>query len=388
MQNFTFHNPTKIIFGKGTIPQVGAECAAVGRKVLLLTGKGSIKRNGVYDQVIASLREADLSWIELDGVKANPTLAHTLRGVELAKSEKVDLVLAVGGGSVVDEAKAICAGAKVDHSVWEFYMRKGAVLDALPLVAVLTMAATGSEMNGGTVITNEETRQKLGMAWGPLFPKCSILDPETLYSIPAEQTIYGCVDAMTHLLESYFTCDDPFTPLQDRYVEGIVRTIMEITPSMLEKPHDYQLRATFMRAATLAWNNNAPAGVGEWSTPNHLIGHSMSALHDTPHGASLSISLTYWLPWYAKSRPDRLARLGRALFDIAMPEPKLAAAATIEAFVRWFQNIGAPTSFADIGVDEADMKKIADNIGLCAPLWRLPQYTQEFMEAIFHGTAE
>lgn len=380
MDNFTYKNPTKIVFGKNTIPRVGAECTALGRKLLLLSGKGSIKRNGVYDRVVASLREAGLEWVELDGVKANPTLDHTHKGIALVKAEQVDCVLAVGGGSVIDEAKAICAGACVEHDVWEFYARQKEVETALPLATVLTMAATGSEMNGGTVITNTRTMQKLGIGFDALYPRVSILDPETLYTVPSEQTAYGCIDATTHLLESYFTGQAVFTPLQDRYVEGIVRTLVEIAAAMIAEPRNYELRSTFMWAATMAWNGTAPAGVGSWCTPNHLIGHSMSSLYDTPHGASLSIALTAWMPWYARTRPERLARLGKAVFDIHDVDPLAAAMKTIEAFVRWFHELRSPTSLADIG---ADLDAFATNVGENAPLWGMPEYTKTFIMELF-----
>lgn len=382
MQNFTFHNPTKIIFGENTIHQLGAETLAFGKKALLLYGKGSIKSNGVYDQVVGSLRTHSVEFVEYDGVKANPTLAHAHRGIEIAKEEKVDVILGVGGGSVIDEAKAIAAGACSEKDVWEHYYQKTPVEKALPLLSVLTMPATGSEMNGGTVLTDEANRVKLGMGSPALFPKVSILDPRTTFSVPANQTAYGCIDAATHLMESYYTCADRFTPIQDRYVEGLVRTIVEVAEKIIAEPGNYQLRATFMWCATLAWNNTAPAGVGNWSTPNHLIGHSMSALHDTPHGASLSIALSGWLPWYATSRPERLAQIGKAVFDVDEATPMPAAQKTIERFRQWFRSIGAPTKPADIGLDEAAVRKVAENVGQCAPLWNLPEYTAEFVYGI------
>ena len=378
MQNFTFHNPTKIVFGKDTIEQIGSEIAPNVKKVLLIYGKGSIKKNGVYDKVVASLNKSKVEFVEFPGVKANPTLEHTRQGIEIVKRKKLDAILAVGGGSVIDEAKAIAAGSCVDHDVWDFYMRKATVEKALPLYTVLTMSATGTEMNGGTVITNEETNIKVGLGAAPLFPIASILDPTALFSVPADQTAYGCVDAVTHLLESYFTCSDEYTPIQDRYIEGVVRTITEVAETMINKPDDYQARATFMWSATLAWNNIAPCGVGDWSTPNHLIGHSMSALYDTPHGASLSIALSGWLPWYAIQKSQRLAQLGKTVFDIEGMTPNESAQKTIEALRAWFKRLKSPTKLADIGVDAEGAKKIAENIGLCSPLWGLPEYDAAF----------
>ena len=378
MQNFTFHNPTKIVFGQGTLDQIGTEAAAYGKKALYIYGKGSIKRNGVYEKTVASLKSAGIELVEFGGVKANPVLSHTQEGIALAKQERVDMIVAVGGGSVIDEAKAIAAGVVMDVDVWEFYARRHNPQGALPLLTVLTMSATGTEMNGGTVITNEKTQEKLGLGSPYLFPKTSILDPTTLISVPADQTAYGAVDAATHLMESYFTREDKYTPIQDRYVEGIIRTITEIAETQQKNPHDLATRATFMWAATLAWNGLAPAGVGKWSTPNHLIGHSMSALHDTPHGASLSISLSGWMSWYAEQGGGtaRLAQLGKAVFDVSTAEE------TIVAFRMWFRSIGSPTTLADIGVDDAGLVKIAENIGHCSPLWGLPEYTAEFCETI------
>jgi alcohol dehydrogenase YqhD (iron-dependent ADH family) len=377
MQNFIYHNPTKIVFGAGTIEKIGEETAPIAKKVLYVYGKSSIKTNGVYDQTTASLEKAGVKRVEFGGVCANPLLSHTRQGIELARQEKVEAIVAVGGGSVIDEAKAIAAGTVAKNDVWEFYNRSGtAITAALPLLTVLTMSATGTEMNGNTVITNKETKQKLGMGSPFLYPKTSILDPKTLVSVPKDQTAYGAVDAVTHLLESYFTRSDPFTPIQDHYVEGIVRTIIGITPKMLEKPDDLTARATFMWAATLAWNGLAPAGVGSWSTPNHLIGHSMSALYNTPHGASLSIALSGWLPWYeeqSRENQERLAFLGLALFE---------QSGTIDCLREWFHLLNSPTKLSDIGVDDNGLTRIAQNIGENAALWGIPEYNADLCKSI------
>lgn len=390
MQSFTYRNPTRIVFGEGMIEKIGEEAAPFAKKILYVYGMSSIKKNGVYDKTIASLDRAGIRRVEFGGVKANPVLPHTREGVKLAKREKVDAIVAVGGGSVIDEAKAIAAGAVTETDVWEFFAGRATIMGALPVLTVLTMSATGTEMNGGTVVTNHDTQQKLGLGSDFLYPKTSILDPTALISVPADQTAYGAVDAVTHLLESYFTKSDPYTPLQDRFVEGVVRTVTEIAKRMQDHPNDLAARSTFMWAATLAWNGLAPSGVGTWSTPNHLIGHGMSVLYDTAHGASLSITLSGWLPWYAEQseeRAARLAQLGKAVFDIGLHEKlsaRQAASLTIERFRDWFRSIGSPTKLADIGVSGSDIPRLAQNIGGNSTIWGLPEYTKELCERILN----
>jgi len=385
MQSFTFHNPTKIIFGENTISQLGGEAKTYGKKALFIYGQGAIKKNGVYDQAVRSLRESEIEIIEFPGVRANPVLSHTRMGIELAKKENVDMVVAVGGGSVIDEAKAICAGACSENDVWDFYTGKTQPTTALPLLTVLTVAATGSEMNGGTVITNEQTKEKYGWGNPHIFPKVSILDPTTTMSLGPEYTAYAAVDAVTHLLESYFTCEDRYVPIQDRYVEGIIRTIIDVTETMIAKPDDYPSRSTFMWAATLAWNNIAPSGVGHWSLPNHMIGHSMSALFDTPHGASLSITLSGWLVWYcgeSTKNAEKLAQFGKRVFDINEPVTIQAAEKAIQALREWFHRIHAPTKLADIHVDDAGLLQVAENVELCESHWGLPEYNKDLVTSI------
>ncbi|MDR2169639.1 MAG: iron-containing alcohol dehydrogenase [Planctomycetaceae bacterium] len=380
MQEFIYHNPTKIIFGAGTIDKIGVTVAPVAKKAMYLYGKGSIKKNSIYDKTTASLQAAGVQLVEYDGVKANPVLSHTHKGIEIARKEGVEAIVAVGGGSVIDEGKAIAAGAVADCDVWKFYDGSGAeIKSALPVFSVLTMSATGTEMNGCSVITNEETKQKIGITSSFLQPVASILDPTALFSVPSDQTAYGAVDAVTHLLESYFTKSDSYTPIQDRYAEGIIKTITEITPLMQTKPNDLTARSTFMWAATLAWNGLAPSGVGAWNVPNHLIGHSMSAIYDTPHGASLSIALSGWLPWYAEQSErnvNQLIQFGKAVFGVSDVD------GTIERLREWFRLIKSPTKLDDINVDETGLIKIAENIGKNAPLWNMPEYNAKFCESI------
>jgi len=235
MQNFVFHNPTKIIFGKDTIPLIGSESAAFGKKALLVYGQDSIKKNGIYDQVVQSLQEAGMKIVEHPGVQSNPVLSHVQQGINLAKKHQVDVIVAVGGGSVLDSSKAISAGALVEHNVWKFFIGKKSIKNTLPLICVLTLAASGSEMNSGMVVTNEETQQKFGFANKHLFPQASILDPTATFSVPPDYTAYGAIDAIVHVLEYYFTTEEPSVPVQDRFMEGLVINCMNSCDQVLQE---------------------------------------------------------------------------------------------------------------------------------------------------------
>ncbi len=383
MRPFTFHNPTKIIFGSGTIPQLGNEASRFGNKVLLVYGKGSIKRNGVYDQAAESLRAAGLDIVEFPGVKPNPVLSHAREGIVLAKQEKIEVIAAVGGGSVIDESKAIAAGAANDGDVWDFYTKKAAVEKALPIVTVLTIPATGTEMNGGTVITNENTNEKIGVTYQPLHPKASILDPTVTYTIPADYTAYSAADAMSHLLEGYFNNSDPWTPIQDRYVEGLVKTIMECTEMILKDPSDAQGRATMMWAATLAWNRLAVAGVGKTEFPCHMLEHPLSAIYDIAHGAGLAIVMPAWMTFQSRRDPAKIAQFARNVFDVAEKDDTAAAEKGIAALKSWFDKIGTPTSLSAVNIPADDIAKITDRTLALAKVWGITRYTQETIVEIY-----
>lgn len=379
MHNFEFHNRVRILFGKGEIAKLGEQAKPYGKKALFVYGKGSIKRTGVYDQAVESLKAAGIEIVEYPGVKPNPLLSHAEEGAALAKREGVDMVIAVGGGSVIDESKAIAAGAVCDTPIWDFFTGKAEVEKALPVFTVLTIAAAGSEMNGGLVLTNEANNSKLGLVKEPLQPICSILDPSTTFTVDAKYTAYSAVDACCHVMESYMTSEDPATGVQDRYVEGIVRTVVETTPKILANPIDYDARATFMWAATMAWNGLHMVGVGPFCMPNHFMGHSMSALCDTPHGASLSVALPAWMTWYAKDqgKPRKIAQLARRVFDVDIEDDTEAAMNGIELFAQWCEEIGSPTTFteANIPLDMADA--LAQNAAENRERWGLPDYTKE-----------
>ncbi|HQL89873.1 MAG TPA: iron-containing alcohol dehydrogenase [Syntrophales bacterium] len=385
MQNFVFENPTKIIFGKGSIARIGAEAKRFGGRVLMVYGMGSVRASGVYEQVLNSLKEAGVDVVELSGVKSNPLLSKAKEGIALARAKQVDAVLAVGGGSVIDTAKTIAAGVKADHDPWEFFVYTKLVREALPVLVVLTMSASASEMNAAAVITNDETLQKFSVRSPLIQPKASILDPEVLYTVSPAYTAYSAVDIVTHMLEGYFTNTEPGeSPLQDRMVYAFMKTIMEATAKSLADPRDYDARANFMWSGTLAFNGLTTAGMGIVGFPVHMIEHSLSALYDIAHGAGLSIVLPGWMTWSAAKRPARFARLAREFFGTAEADDAKAAAAGIAKLRDWFRSIGSPVSLKEGGIPEGDIEKIADNAVELAKTWKLKDYTKDVIVEVLN----
>jgi alcohol dehydrogenase YqhD (iron-dependent ADH family) len=384
MQNFVFHNPTKIIFGKNTIPSIGPETLLWGRKCLFVYGGGSIKKNGVYDQVVLSLKGAGLEIVEHGGVQSNPLLSHIREGIDKVRAHDIDVIVAVGGGSVLDSGKAICAGAVVNHDVWKFFTGKKSMKSALPMTAVLTLAASGSEMNSGMVITRDETREKFGFGNKLLFPKASILDPETTYTVPPDYTAYGAVDAVAHVLEYYMTTEDPATPVQDRFMEGLIVNAMGSCERCLANPKDYNGRAELMWTATLALNGLTGAGLGRVGFPMHMIEHSLSALYNVPHGAGLSVVIPGWLRWHATRDPGKIIQLGSRIFNFELRGIEPAAETTIRILENWFSRVNSPVRLAELDIHPKDIPAIAENALLLAKIWRMEQYSQETIEDILY----
>lgn len=374
MQNFVFHNPTKILFGTETVSAIGSETAAYGSTVLLVYGSGSIKKSGLYEQVLTSLQSAGLTVIEHSGVQSNPVLSHVREGIILAKKHCCEVVCAVGGGSVLDEAKAICAGSTVDHDVWKFFTGKKSVKKPLPLTTVLTLAASGSEMNSGMVITNEETSQKFGFANKHLHPKCSILDPTLTFTVPANYTAYGAVDAIAHVLEFYFTTEDPSTPVQDRFMEGLIINCMESCDKVLLNPRDYGARADLMWSATLALNGLTGAGLGKVGFPMHMIEHSLSAFYNVPHGAGLSAIIPGWMHFHAPLRPGRFAQFAERVFEVHSGTDLEKAEEGISRLTSWFRSIHAPASLTELKIPLDAFEQIAENSMTLAKVWRMSGY--------------
>jgi len=384
MQNFEFENPTKIIFGKGCIAKIGEEVARFGDRVMVVYGRGSIKKNGIYDQVMESLQETGRTIVEFGGVKSNPVLSHALMGIDCARTEAVDVILAVGGGSVIDTAKTIAVGActTLDTDMWDFFMRRQPITVALPIVTVVTISASASEMNPAAVMTKENEAQKFSIRSPHIQPKTSILDPTVLFSLSPAYSAYSAVDVITHMLEGYFNNEEPNSSLQDRLVEGLIDTVMESTRVILSDPADYNARANMMWGAVLAFNGLTTAGMGPISLPAHMIEHSLSAIYDVAHGAGLSIVLPGWMRYTALKTPAKFARLAREIFSVQGDDELQVALDGIECLKTWFSTIGSPISLEEVGIPKRDINSIAQNAHALAQVWGLNDYTVDVIARI------
>ncbi len=360
MDNFTFSNPTKLIFGKGQLEQLKTEVPKYGNKVLIVYGGGSIKRNGLYDEVVHLLNEIGAKVFELSGVEPNPRLSTVHKGVNICKEEGVDFLLAVGGGSVIDCTKLIAAGSKYDGDAWDLVTKKAFASEALPFGTVLTLAATGSEMNSGSVITNWETNEKYGWGSPAVFPKFSILDPVNTFTVPKDQTIYGIVDMMSHVFEHYFHLTD-HTELQDRMCEGLLLTVMETAPKLLQDLENYEHRATILYSGTMALNGMLSMGFrGDWAT--HNIEHAVSAVYDIPHGGGLAILFPNWMKHNLHIKPERFKKLAIRVFGVN-PEGKTTEEVGLEGIEKlreFWNSIGAPSRLADYNIDDSQIEVMAD----------------------------
>ncbi|BBH19578.1 putative NADH-dependent butanol dehydrogenase 1 [Paenibacillus baekrokdamisoli] len=386
MLSFTFQNPTKILFGEGMIARLGEQTRPYGTTVLLVYGSGSIKKSGLYDQVIEQLKSIHARVVELSGIEPNPRLTSVHKGIELCRSEKVDLILAVGGGSVIDAAKAIAAGALYEGDVWDFCIQKAVIQQALPIGTVLTLAATGSEMNGNAVISNWEAQQKRAFGSQHTYPRFSILDPTLTYSVPRNQTVNGIVDIMSHVFEQYFSLT-PDTPLQERLCESILLTLIENAKIALEQPNNYEARANIMWCGTMALNGGL-ISVGmqnDWSS--HGIEHEISAIYDIPHGAGLSIVFPNWMKYVYKERIERFTQFAQRVWGIkrdSLSDEELALAG-IDATRAFFTSIGAESRLADFNINNDQLDHMAKEAVLFGPIGSFKKLEQTDVQKILEA---
>ena len=377
MHDFTYYNPTRIEFGRDKENTIGELLTQDGIKQVLLTyGTGSIKKNGLYERVIASLEKAGVTYVEFGGIVSNPLLSHVYDAINLVKSNQIDAILAVGGGSVIDSAKAIAAGAVVDTDVWDFFINKASVEKALPVYTIVTLAAAASEMNGNSVITNEATKQKYSIASVLLNPKISIVNPELMMSVTKDYLAYSAVDIIAHSIEVYFTATD-HPNFQSRLVESIIKTVIETTELLIEDPTNYDARAEFAWVSSQALNGLTSSGTGGGNFPNHMIEHALSALFNIPHGAGLAIVIPAWMKWYKDKNIRQFERFAKEVFG------KDSADEGITSLQRWFDSIGAPVSLPKGNIPREAIPEIAQNAYELCKLWGMGDvYSVESIEKI------
>lgn len=359
MDNFTFWSPTYFVFGKDQENNTGKYVKRFGgSKVLIHYGGGSVVRSGLLDRVKKSLEAEGIGYVELGGVMPNPRSGLVYEGIDLCRKEKVDFVLAVGGGSTIDSAKAIAAGTLYDGDFWDFYMGKS-VTDALPIGTVLTIAAAGSEGSPDSVITKEEGMFKRGASGEAYRPKFSILNPALTQTLPPYQTAAGVTDIMAHLLERYFT-NTPDVEVTDRMIEGLLLTMINEAPKVIADPNNYEARANIMWAGMMAHNNSCGVGRSQdWAS--HNIEHELSAVYDCAHGAGLAVTFPAWMTYTMNHNVMRFAQLATRVWGCQMDfeHPERTAKAGIAALKAFFKSIGMPSNFAELGAKEEDIEQMA-----------------------------
>ena len=359
MDDFEFGNPTRIIFGRGAEAKVGAEAAKRSRRILLHFGGGSIKASGLYDRIAASLKQAGVEWVELGGVKSNPRLSLVREGVRLCKEKKLGLVLAVGGGSVIDSAKSIAMGAVIDHDVWDFYVGKGEPKAALPVGTVLTIPAAGSEASTGSVITNEEGQLKRAVNSELIYPAFSILNPELAMTLPAFQVACGATDIMAHLMERYFT-NVEHVSFTDRLIEGAMKTVIAMAPAVQADPKDYDSWAELMWTGTIAHNNLLNTGrVGDWAS--HDIEHEISGIYDVAHGAGLAVVFPAWMKHVLSHDLDRFVQWAVRVWNVELDvfDREATAREGIRRMEEFFHRLGLGTTLGSLGVKDDRIDEMA-----------------------------
>lgn len=375
MNNFIFHNPTKIIFGIDTTNEVGKEAKNYGKRVLIVIGQGSIKKIGLYDKVMKILKDEEIEVFELEGVKPNPRVDLVRKGIKMVKENNIDLILAVGGGSVIDTAKAISAGLSYDGDVWDLFRYRQPIKPSIPIGVILTLAATGSEMNGNAVISNLETQEKLAISSQYIYPKFSILDPKNTITVPLNHTLYGIVDILSHVFEQYFDKTEGAL-LQDRFAESIIKTVIETTPNLIENPEDINARATILWCGTNALNGII--GVGkeqDWAT--HSIEHALSAIYDIPHGLGLAIIFPHWMKYVIEIIPHKFAQFARNVWNIQGEDDFELGLRGIEKLIDFYESIGIPTKLSKIGINNERLEDMAEKATIFGPIGNVKKLKKE-----------
>lgn len=384
MNSFVYDIPVKVYFGEHQLGNLGSELGKYGKRVLLTYGGGSIKKSGLYDAVVAEIKQAGLEVFELSGIEPNPRIESVRKGAEICKKEHIDVLLAVGGGSTIDATKWMAAGACVDFDPWKFFSEWAPVEKALPIVTILTLSATGSEMDAGGVISNPETQDKIGRMAAPLLPKASFLDPTVTYSVSRYQTACGSADMLSHIMEVYFNMDQDLYML-DTFMEGMMKTIIKYTPIAMKEPENYEARANLMWTSSWAINGFVNGGKQqEWSC--HPMEHELSAIYDITHGLGLAILTPRWMEYCLnETTVSKYVQFGTNVFGIdAALEPMEIAKKSIDMLSDFlFQTLELDDTFTKVGIEEKNFPIMAKKACGGDVLQGFQPLRQEDIEKIF-----
>ena len=380
MKNFSYHNPTRIEFGKGKEENIGEYISESGvSKVLIVYGSERIKHSGLFNKVAQSLTDKGVHFEELGGVQSNPLLSKVYEGIEIAKAKKLEAVLAVGGGSVLDSSKAIAAGATYEGDVWDFFTYKAIPEKALKIFDIMTLAATGSEMNNFAVVTKDETKEKFSLAGPATYPTVSVINPELQATVSNDYLAYSASDIFAHSLDMYLSA----TYLPEYiagYVENILKTVMRTTEILLADKDNYEARSEFAWAATQALNFTTFCGIENNRYDTHFLEHTLSAEYNIAHGAGLSILMPAWMKWQKQFLPERFERFSRVMFN------KQEADAGIEALKNWYAKIGAPVTLSEGKIPESDIPMLVDKLFAVAGMWGATQlYTKDMIRTVLQN---
>ena len=380
MKNFSYHNPTRIEFGKGKEENIGEYISESGvSKVLIVYGSERIKHSGLFNKVAQSLTDKGIHFEELGGVQSNPLLSKVYEGIEIAKAKKLEAVLAVGGGSVLDSSKAIAAGATYEGDVWDFFTYKAVPEKALKIFDIMTLAATGSEMNNFAVVTKDETKEKFSLAGPATYPTVSVINPELQATVGNDYLAYSASDIFAHSLDMYLSA----TYLPEYiagYVENILKTVMRTTEILLADKDNYEARSEFAWAATQALNFTTFCGIENNRYDTHFLEHTLSAEYNIAHGAGLSILKPAWMKWQKQFLPERFERFARVMFN------KQDADAGIEALKNWYAKIGAPVTLSEGQIPEIDIPMLVDKLFAVAGMWGATQlYTKDMIRTVLQN---
>jgi alcohol dehydrogenase len=363
--NFEFHNPTHLIFGVGTLSQLGEVVSKHGKKALLVTGGGSVKRSGVFDRAVSNLKAAGVSVVECPGVEPNPRITSVARGANIARNEACDVVIALGGGSTMDASKVIAAATLYDGDPWDMigHGQDNWVIPtrALPIITVPTLAATGSEMNSGAVISNDDLKVKSFVMADCLFPQVALVDPELTLTVPKDQTAFGVCDLITHVTEGYFNGIDG-TPIQDRFAEGVIINAIEWGQKAVVDGSDLEARTQVQWASVVALNGWVQAGT-DFTPPVHMIEHALSAHHDITHGAGLAIVNPAWMRFAAKARPAKFVQFAERIFGLDAKDVNDLDCALegINRFEAFLKSIGCPTRLSELSIGDELFSQYAED---------------------------